>query len=167
MLQRVMIAMAIALEPRVVIADEPTTALDVTVQSEILRLLARLQDELDTALLLITHDLGVVAGMADRVAVVYAGQVMEDTAVDELYRSPRHPYTRGLLRSVLRIDGDRAARLDSIPGQPPSAIDPPDGCPFRGRCELVRDECIRVPVLQPVPGTMHHRTACWVERGTE
>jgi oligopeptide/dipeptide ABC transporter ATP-binding protein len=147
--QRVMIAMAFSCQPRLVIADEPTTALDVTVQRQILQLMARLRRELGTAILLITHDLGVVAQTCDRVAVMYAGRVVETAPVTELFAHPRHPYTRALLASVPRIDGSEgeteAGRLPSIAGQPPDLFSIPSGCPFRPRCPDARAECEVMP----------------------
>jgi oligopeptide/dipeptide ABC transporter ATP-binding protein len=162
MLQRAMIAMAIALGPRLLIADEPTTALDVTVQAQILALLGKLQAELGTAIILITHDLGVVAGMADEVLVMYGGRVMERAERRTVYRRPHHPYTEGLLRSLPRADAPRA-RLTPIAGQPPSMIDPPAGCPFHPRCPHVMEVCLReTPPLAVVQGDAAHRSACWL-----
>jgi oligopeptide/dipeptide ABC transporter ATP-binding protein len=162
MLQRAMIAMAIALGPRLLIADEPTTALDVTVQAQILALLKHLQDELGTAIILITHDLGVVAGIADEVLVMYGGRVMERAGRRALYRKPHHPYTEGLLRSLPRADLP-GARLTPIAGQPPSMISPPSGCPFHPRCPYVMDVCVReAPPLAVVRGDQAHRSACWL-----
>jgi len=150
--QRVMIAMAFSCRPRLVIADEPTTALDVTVQRQILQLMARLRREFDTAILLITHDLGVVAQTCDRVAVMYAGKVVETAPVGALFSHPRHPYTRALLASVPRIEGAENgvepggdAHLPSIPGQPPDLFSIPTGCPFRPRCPDARAECETMP----------------------
>ena len=130
MRQRVMIAMALALEPDVLIADEPTTALDVTVQAQILRLIEQLNRDRDLAVILITHDLGVVAEVADRVLVMYAGQIVEDATLDEIFYDPQHPYTWGLLGSLMRLDQSRSAWLAQIPGQPPSLLAPPAGCRF-------------------------------------
>ena len=162
MLQRAMIAMAIALGPRLLIADEPTTALDVTVQAQILALLGRLQDELGTAIILITHDLGVVAGIADEVLVLYGGRVMERAGRRALYRQPHHPYTEGLLRSLPRADAP-GARLTPIGGQPPSMITPPSGCPFHPRCPYVMEICPReAPPLAIVRDDPTHRSACWL-----
>jgi len=162
MLQRAMIAMAVALNPRLLIADEPTTALDVTVQAQILDLMRRLQAEFDTAILLITHDLGVVAGMADEVVVLYAGQVMERAPRRPLYYRTHHPYTEGLLRSLPRADAP-GGRLLPIRGQPPSLIDPPPGCPFHTRCDHVMDVCLaRRPPLAPVQENAGHQSACWL-----
>jgi peptide/nickel transport system ATP-binding protein len=168
MLQRAMIAMALALEPRLLIADEPTTALDVTVQAQIVRLMQRLQKELGMAMIMITHDLGVIAGVADDVMVMYAGQVMERATRRELFREPSHPYTEGLLRSLPRAKAGES-RLASIPGQPPSLIEPPQGCPFHPRCPQVMDRCAseRPPFLS-VQGADTHESACWLlEQKTE
>jgi len=141
MRQRVMIAMALALRPDVLIADEPTTALDVTVQAQIMKLLAETQRELDTALVLITHDLGVVADVADRIVVMYAGSVMEQAPVLDLYARPAHPYTEGLLAAVPRVDAARSGRLTPITGAPPNLAKIPSGCPFHPRCPRARDRC--------------------------
>jgi oligopeptide/dipeptide ABC transporter ATP-binding protein len=166
MLQRAMIAIAVALNPRLLIADEPTTALDVTVQAQIIELMKRLQAEFGTAIIMITHDLGVVAGMADEVAVMYAGQVMETAPRRALYYHPHHPYTEGLLRSLPRADAP-GTRLTPIRGQPPSLIGPPPGCPFQARCDYVMPVCVQRPPLAVVQGDPAHRSACWLppERG--
>ncbi|MFI6035516.1 ABC transporter ATP-binding protein [Streptomyces sp. NPDC051315] len=140
MRQRIMIAMAMALEPALIIADEPTTALDVTVQAQVMDLLAELQREYHMALILITHDLGVVADVADRIAVMYAGRVVESAPVHDLYKAPAHPYTRGLLDSVPRLD-HKGRELYAIRGLPPSLTDIPPGCPFHPRCPTARDVC--------------------------
>ncbi|HVS64076.1 MAG TPA: ABC transporter ATP-binding protein [Thermoanaerobaculia bacterium] len=151
MRQRVMIAMSIACAPELIIADEPTTALDVTVQAQILSLLERLTDESGAALILITHDLGVVARYADRVAVMYAGRIVETAPAAELYAHPRHPYTRGLLASVPRLDVERRRRLAPIVGQPPDLADLPPGCAFAPRCSVATDRCrAERPELEPV-----------------
>ena len=157
--QRVMIAMALALGPDLLIADEPTSALDVTVQSQILELLARLQADLGMALLLVSHDLGVIAEHADEVVVMYAGRVVEEGPGDTIIESPLHPYTAGLLTSIPHVDGPRAERLTPIPGSPPSMVHLPSGCAFHPRCVLARPSCLRdVPPLDAVaPG---HRIAC-------
>ncbi|HEY7483831.1 MAG TPA: ABC transporter ATP-binding protein [Streptosporangiaceae bacterium] len=150
MRQRVMIAMALALDPDVLIADEPTTALDVTVQAQIMKLLAELQDELSMGLILITHDLGVVADVADRITVMYAGRAVEEAPVGELYERPGHPYTQGLLASVPRVDR-RTAALTPIAGAPPNLSAIPSGCPFHPRCPRARDRCAtEVPALRTV-----------------
>ncbi|WP_198153757.1 ABC transporter ATP-binding protein [Catenuloplanes japonicus] len=140
MRQRLLIAMAVALSPKVLIADEPTTALDVTVQAQILALLARLRKEHDMAVILITHDLSVVAEEADTVAVMYSGRIVETGPVDQVFEDPRHPYTRGLLESV-PVDAERGADLSSIPGSPPDLFSIPPGCPYQARCPLVMDVC--------------------------
>ena len=167
MRQRAMIAMALANDPRLLIADEPTTALDVTVQAQILALIRRLRDELDTAVVLITHDLGVIAQNVDDVAVMYAGRIVERAGVDALFSAPEHPYTWGLLRSIPRLDVPRGAELVPIPGRPPSLINPPGGCAFHPRCPYVRDSHKQVePPLEPVPGDPGHRVACLLEAPT-
>jgi len=161
MRQRAMIAMALANEPRVLIADEPTTALDVTVQRQILALLRRLRDELGMAMVLITHDLGVVAETADDVAVMYAGRIVEQAPAAELFAAPQHPYTWGLLRSMPRLDAPAGAELVPIPGRPPSLVHPPSGCRFHPRCPYVRERHRSVdPALEPLAGTPEHRVAC-------
>ncbi len=162
MRQRVMIAMALSCMPQLLIADEPTTALDVTIQAQIVELVKRLRDELGMAIIWITHDLGVVAGLAERVVVMYAGYIIEEALVHDLYGSPSHPYTIGLLGSLPRIDIIRNARLTSIEGMPPDLIALPEGCPFAARCHLVVDRCLKEnPMLEAVaPG---HRTACWID----
>ena len=164
MRQRVMIAMALSCNPRVLIADEPTTALDVTIQAEILRLLARLKEEFRIAMLLITHDLGVVAEVADSVAVMYAGQVVEDAPVQEIFDRPRHPYTEGLLQSIPRLSENKGrSRLLAIEGSVPGLIDIPPGCRFAVRCPYRMQECTagEIPVLQT--GTNHH-SRCIIAR---
>jgi len=143
MRQRVMIAMALLCEPKVLLADEPTTALDVTIQAQILELLRALQRRHGTAIVLVTHDLGVVAGMANRVQVMYGGRLVETAPAPALFRTPRHPYTAGLLGSVPRLTGDTAARLVSIPGQPPDLARLPEGCAFQPRCTLAVARCER------------------------
>ncbi|WP_433324159.1 ABC transporter ATP-binding protein [Spirillospora sp. CA-294931] len=159
MRQRVMIAMALALEPDVLIADEPTTALDVTVQAQIMKLLADLQSELRMGMILITHDLGVVAGVADRIVVMYAGSVAEEAPARELYARPAHPYTAGLLASVPRLD-QRGERLRPIKGTPPNPAALPSGCPFRPRCPRAEAICgeERPPLV--AVGAPGHRSAC-------
>jgi oligopeptide transport system ATP-binding protein len=150
MRQRVMIAMALALDPDVLIADEPTTALDVTVQAQVMDLLADLQDETGMGLILITHDLGVVADVADKIGVMYAGKIVETGPVGEVYRNPAHPYTEGLMASIPRVN-QKGGKLDPIEGSPPSLIDIPPGCPFHPRCPYVRDNCrTDVPPLHEV-----------------
>jgi peptide/nickel transport system ATP-binding protein len=163
MRQRVMIAMALSCDPAVLIADEPTTALDVTIQAQILRELRELRDRTGTAIVLVTHDLGVVAEIADRVAVMYAGRIVETGTLDEVFYDPQHPYTWGLLGSIARIDRPRPARLPSIPGAPPSLADCPEGCHFRPRCRHEFDACPRVPALEGrVPGAPGHEDRCWL-----
>ena len=162
MRQRVMIAMALALEPEVLIADEPTTALDVTVQAQILRLIDQLNRDRDLAVILITHDLGVVAEVADRVLVMYAGQIVEDATLDETFYDPQHPYTWGLLGSLMRLDQSRGARLAQIPGQPPSLLAPPPGCRFAPRCPHAFDKCHELPSLEARVGG-HHLDRCWLD----
>ncbi|HYP46320.1 MAG TPA: ABC transporter ATP-binding protein [Propionibacteriaceae bacterium] len=161
MRQRVMIAMAMAMNPKLLIADEPTTALDVTVQAQVLRVMADLQREFGTAIIMITHDLGVVADIADEVVVMYAGSVMETASRRELFYDFHHPYTEGLLRS-LPMPGERR-RLTPIPGQPPSLITLPSGCPFHPRCRYSFDQCVQQsPPLREVTPTQRHRSACWL-----
>jgi peptide/nickel transport system ATP-binding protein len=161
MRQRVMIAMALICHPQILIADEPTTALDVTIQAQILDLLGRLQRELNMAVLLITHDLGVVAGSADRVVVMYAGQVVETAATRALFATPQHPYTEGLLASIPRLDQPRE-RLRSIPGSVPPATAWPSGCRFHPRCPYAWDKCRaeEPPLLDT--GTAGHSARCWL-----
>jgi oligopeptide transport system ATP-binding protein len=142
MRQRVMIAMALLCQPDLLIADEPTTALDVTVQAQILELLQHLQRELGMAIVLITHDLGVVAGLCDRVLVMYGGRIVEEGPVDALFEQPQHPYTQGLLRSVPRLDEASAAALRTIPGQPPNLQALPHGCSFNDRCPFAFERCL-------------------------
>ena len=158
MRQRVMIAMALACTPQVLIADEPTTALDVTIQAQIVELVKRLRSELGMAIIWITHDLGIVAGLAHRVQVMYAGFIVERAPVHELYSNPLHPYTRGLLGSLPRIDAEEA-RLVSIKGLPPDMGHPPSGCPFAARCPYAFSQCVENPPLISIsPG---HEVACW------
>src|SRR5262245_40950212 len=162
MRQRMMIAMGMSCDPDIVIADEPTTALDVTIQAQLLELLQAQVTEHRTALLLITHNLGVVARYADRVNVMYAGRIVESATADEIYAAPRHPYTRGLLRSVPRLDQPAAARLAPIQGQPPNPLDLPDGCAFHPRCPFAIDRCrLEAPPLASVGD--NHLAACWVD----
>ncbi len=163
MRQRVMIAMALLCKPKVLIADEPTTALDVTIQAQILELMGRLQEQHGTAIILITHDLGVVAGMADRVNVMYAGCLVEAATTSELYTAPAHPYTRGLLRSVPTLHGDHSQELSSIPGQPPDLADLPAGCAFAPRCPRVEDQCLQTapPLRESTDAT--RQSACFFD----
>jgi oligopeptide transport system ATP-binding protein len=157
MRQRIMIAMAIALDPAVLIADEPTTALDVTVQAQIMQLLADLQDERKMGLILITHDLGVVADVADRIAVMYAGRIVEQADAFELYAQPAHPYTKGLLDSIPRLD-QKGETLAAIGGLPPNLMNIPPGCPFNPRCHYAQDIC-RVDPPPPLREVARHRLA--------
>ncbi|MCZ6853936.1 MAG: ABC transporter ATP-binding protein [Gammaproteobacteria bacterium] len=160
MRQRVMIAMALACQPKLIIADEPTTALDVTVQAQILSLLKELTREADSALILITHDLGVVARYADRVTVMYAGRIAETASARELYANPQHPYTQGLMESIPSLSGTVGSRLITINGQPPDLANLPTGCAFAPRCKYARDLCSRAaPILESV-GDDHER-ACY------
>jgi peptide/nickel transport system ATP-binding protein len=166
MRQRAMIAMALANDPKLLIADEPTTALDVTVQAQILELIESLQGEFDTAVVVITHDLGVVAEMADEIGVMYAGRIVEQGTADTIFNAPQHPYTWGLLSSIPRMDVPRGEELVPIPGRPPSLIHLPGGCSFHPRCPYVRDAHRRVdPVLDPVDGNPSHKVACLLESG--
>jgi oligopeptide transport system ATP-binding protein len=160
MRQRAMIAMALACEPKVLIADEPTTALDVTIQAQILDLLRRLVEDRETALILITHDLGVVAGMCERVNVMYAGMFMETGSADQLFSRPRHPYTLGLLQSVPRLDAERKTKLQPIEGSPRDMLRAPQACPFQPRCRFeVEQSSLEVPPLRELePG---HMVACF------
>ena len=161
MRQRAMIAMAISCEPKLLIADEPTTALDVTIQAQILELLQRLTDELGMAIILISHDLGVVAGIAQRILVMYAGRIVEEGRAIDLFRDPRMPYTWGLLGSIPRADGPRIAKLVPIEGLPPDLVDPPEGCRFEPRCPYRREICrAQEPQLLPTSGT-GHAARCW------
>ena len=164
MRQRVMIAMALACEPAVLIADEPTTALDATIQLQVLQLIAELRERRGTTVLLITHDLGVIARLADRVLVMYAGRIVEEGSTRELLTNPRHPYTAGLLQSLPRADQPRGSMLTPIPGQPPSALRVDDGCPFADRCEFVFDRCGDRPALERV-GDSTRASACWLAEG--
>jgi peptide/nickel transport system ATP-binding protein len=161
MRQRTMIAMALINSPKLIIADEPTTALDVTVQAQILELIGRLQEETGTAVILITHDLGVVAEMTHDIAVMYAGRIVERAPTADLFASPQHPYTWGLLRSIPRLDSSRDEQLIPIEGRPPSLINLPSGCSFHPRCPFVREAHKRVePRLEPVEGQPRHEVAC-------
>jgi oligopeptide transport system ATP-binding protein len=160
MRQRVMIAMALSCNPSILIADEPTTALDVTIQAQIIELVKELQDKLGMAIIWITHDLGVVAGLVQKVAVMYAGYIVEKGPVREVYRNPSHPYTLGLLESIPKVDAREKQRLASIEGLPPDLLDEPTNCPFAPRCPFVIDKCLEEnpPLMGVAP---HHESACW------
>jgi peptide/nickel transport system ATP-binding protein len=163
MRQRVMIAMALSCDPSLLIADEPTTALDVTIQAQILERIRELRDETGAAVILVTHDLGVVADIADRIAVMYAGRIVEQGTLDDIFYDPQHPYTWGLLGSITRVDRPRPARLPAIAGLPPSLADRPEGCHFRPRCPHEFAECPKVPPLEArIPGEAGHRDRCWL-----
>lgn len=165
MRQRVMIAMALACAPQILIADEPTTALDVTIQAQIVELVIRLREELGMAIIWITHDLGVVASIAHRVAVMYGGFIIEEAQIRDLYANPRHPYTIGLLGSLPQIQEQGRKRLYSIEGMPPMLYQKPHSCPFSPRCRWVTDRCrMENPLLEPVGE--NHRVACWVDTTT-
>jgi peptide/nickel transport system ATP-binding protein len=158
MRQRVMIAMALSCEPALLIADEPTTALDVTVQAQILELLLKLRGDFGSSVLLITHDMGVVARVADRVVVMYAGTIAEAATTAQIFEDPRHPYSIGLLKAMPRLHGPRLARLEAIPGAPPAPHEKPAGCAFAPRCGWVVERCGHRPGLIEVDG---RRVACW------
>jgi peptide/nickel transport system ATP-binding protein/oligopeptide transport system ATP-binding protein len=163
MRQRAMIAMALSLSPGVLIADEPTTALDVTIQAQIIEEIKQLSQESDSGVIFVTHDLGVVADIADRVLVMYAGRVVEQGTLDEIFYDPQHPYTWGLLGSVTRMDREPPRRLPAIPGQPPSLAHAPEGCHFRPRCPHAFDRCGEVPALESrVPEAPEHEDRCWL-----
>jgi peptide/nickel transport system ATP-binding protein len=167
MRQRAMIAMALANDPKLLIADEPTTALDVTVQAQILELIERLQAEFDTAVVVITHDLGVVAEMADQIAVMYAGRIIEYADTDTIFAGPEHPYTWGLLSSIPRLDSPRDEELVPIAGRPPSLITLPGGCSFHPRCPYVREAHRKIdPALEPLPDESNHKVACLLDSST-
>jgi oligopeptide/dipeptide ABC transporter ATP-binding protein len=164
MRQRAMIAMALALEPAILIADEPTTALDVTIQAQILELLKDLNEERGLSVILITHDLGVVAEIADRVLVMYAGEIVEHGTLEEIFYDPQHPYTWGLLGSLTRLDQERPERLPQIAGQPPSLLALPAGCRFRPRCPHAFEKCLELPGLeQRLPKAAGHADRCWLD----
>ena len=162
MRQRAMIAMALSLSPEILIADEPSTALDVTIQAQILRLLERLNRDRGLAVILITHDLGVVAEIADRIVVMYGGRIVESGTLDQIFYDPQHPYTWGLLGSVTRLDRPRTRRLAQIKGQPPSLVSPPAGCHFRPRCPHAFSRCTEVPPLETRVGEGAHADRCWL-----
>ena len=162
MRQRVMIAMGLACKPKLLIADEPTTALDVTIQAQIVELVKRLKQELNMAVIWITHDLSLLASLADRILVMYAGQIVESAPLDQLYANPRHPYTLGLLQSIPRLDEAQKAELKPVSGMPPDLMDYPRGCPFAARCPYVVDRChVEDPTLELVGD--NHTVACWVK----
>src|ERR687898_1710315 len=163
MRQRVMIALALSCNPSVLIADEPTTALDVTIQAQILQGIRDLREQTGAAVILVTHDLGVVADIADRIAVMYSGRIVEQGTLDEIFYDPQHPYTWGLLGSITRIDRERPKRLPSVPGMPPSLVNRPEGCHFRPRCPHEFDKCRTVPPLESrVPEAPGHQDRCWL-----
>ncbi|HHY60492.1 MAG TPA: ABC transporter ATP-binding protein [Clostridia bacterium] len=161
MRQRVMIAIALACAPRLLIADEPTTALDVTIQAQIIELMKELKEKTGTSIILITHDLGVVAGLCSRVLVMYAGQIVESGLIREVFYRPRHPYTYSLLRAVPRLDAKQKTRLASIPGQPPDLISPPKGCSFAPRCEFAMRICLERPP-EEIKLDGNHMARCWL-----
>jgi oligopeptide/dipeptide ABC transporter ATP-binding protein len=167
MRQRAMIAMALANNPDVLIADEPTTALDVTIQAQIIDLIDKLKDDFDSAVVLITHDLGVVADIADRIGVMYAGRIVEFGAKRDLFYDPQHPYTWGLLGSIPRIDRPKASRLYSIEGMPPSLISSPQGCKFRPRCPHAFEKCFEEPQLVSRVEKRDHLDRCWLDPATK
>jgi peptide/nickel transport system ATP-binding protein len=163
MRQRVMIAMALSCDPNILIADEPTTALDVTIQAQILERIRELRQQTGAAVILVTHDLGVVADIADRIAVMYAGRIVEQGTLDDIFYDPRHPYTWGLLGSITRVDRPRPERLPAIAGLPPSLAARPDGCHFRPRCPHEFAKCREVPPLEArMDGKPGHRDRCWL-----
>jgi peptide/nickel transport system ATP-binding protein len=163
MRQRVVIALALSCNPSVLIADEPTTALDVTIQAQILQRMRDLRQETGAAVILVTHDLGVVADIADRIAVMYAGRIVEEGTLDEIFYDPQHPYTWGLLGSITRVDKPRPERLPAIAGLPPSLANRPEGCHFRPRCPHEFAQCTSVPPLEAhLPGDAEHRDRCWL-----
>jgi oligopeptide/dipeptide ABC transporter ATP-binding protein len=166
MRQRAMIAMALSLSPSVLIADEPTTALDVTIQAQILREISQLSDASDSGIIFVTHDLGVVADIADRVIVMYAGRVVEQGTLDEIFYDPQHPYTWGLLGSIPRLDRPKPERLTAIQGTPPSLINLPTGCSFGPRCPQRFDRCVEVPPLEDRLRN-GHLDACFLEPETK
>jgi peptide/nickel transport system ATP-binding protein len=167
MRQRVMIAMALSCNPDLLIADEPTTALDVTIQAQILELIQRLKDDFGSAVVMITHDMGVVAEVADRVVVMYAGRVIEQGTKQDLFYDPQHPYTWGLLGSIARLDRPKPKRLTAIPGVPPSLINLPEGCAFGPRCPQRFEKCSERPELRDRIGDSKHLDACHLEPATK
>jgi oligopeptide transport system ATP-binding protein len=163
MRQRVMIALGLSCNPRLLIADEPTTALDVTIQAQIIQLVRNLQAETGMAVIWITHDLGVVAGLADNVAVMYSGHVVEYAAVDDLFENPRHPYTLGLLASLPDVGVNAPDELQTVRGTPPDLTNLPPGCPFAPRCDFVIDRCLTENPPLMLMGKPEHLSACWVD----
>ncbi|MEN8905950.1 MAG: ABC transporter ATP-binding protein [Clostridiales bacterium] len=161
MRQRVMIAMALACSPKLLIADEPTTALDVTIQAQIMDILSELQKNLKTSIILITHDFGIVADIADHVAIMYAGKIVEKGSCDQIFYNPKHPYTRSLLKSIPRLDMDRKSSLYSIKGTPPDLFSPPVGCPFAARCEHCMKICLDKYPKEFIVNDGHY-SACWL-----
>jgi oligopeptide/dipeptide ABC transporter ATP-binding protein len=172
MRQRIMIAMALSCNPEIIIADEPTTALDVTIQAQIVELIKKLKDTLNSSIILITHDLGLIAGLVDRIIVMYAGFIVEEAATHDLYTSPLHPYTMGLLKSIPKLRGEIVDKLPSIEGSPPDLLEKPTSCPYAPRCPFVIEKCLHEnPTLTPHVDhpTSTHKVACWVRsqrRGT-
>ncbi|RNB88738.1 ABC transporter ATP-binding protein [Brevibacillus nitrificans] len=165
MRQRVMIAMALSCKPKLLIADEPTTALDVTIQAQILELMKKLRDESNTAIMIISHDLGVIAEMADKVIVMYAGQVVEEADVFTLFDDPKHPYTKGLMDSIPHLEHDSDQRLFSIPGTVPTIHNMPKGCRFHTRCQYATEKCAHEkPPLLPIQPESDHRVRCWLQQ---
>jgi peptide/nickel transport system ATP-binding protein len=162
MRQRVMIALALSCDPSILIADEPTTALDVTIQAQILERIRELREQTGAAVILVTHDLGVVADIADRIAVMYAGRIVEQGTLDDIFYDPQHPYTWGLLGSITRVDRPRPERLPAIGGMPPSLLAPPEGCHFRARCPHEFSKCSEVPLLEARAGVEGHLDRCWL-----
>jgi oligopeptide transport system ATP-binding protein len=166
MRQRVMIAIALSCNPKLLIADEPTTALDVTIQAQILELMKTIQTSMGTSIILITHDLGIVAGMCDRVIVMYAGEIIETGTVDQIFSQPHHPYTQGLLRSVPRLDMEETKQLIPIYGTPPNLLYPPQACSFCPRCKSAMRICeMQKPILENLDP--NHQTACWLKKRHE
>ena len=166
MRQRVMIAIALACEPKLLIADEPTTALDVTIQAQILELMMELKDKLGMAIIMITHDLGVVASMCERIAVMYAGRIVEYGTTDDIFYNPRHQYTKGLIRSIPRLDTKEHERLIPIAGTPVDLLNPPEGCPFAPRCDAAMKNCLREMPPVTTFGDVHY-TKCWLSQKEE